>query len=758
MENVGSGGNSPSNIDSSSSGNYYVNENNGFNLPSINRSKLLGVFVLLLIVVAIPVTVYISQQQQEIRQRASEISPTPPPTCEVKADVMILIDKSRKPSSGSVFNVSATGTNVQTSDPNSVFLREKEIAKAFVNELKKEGKHKVGIVAFAGDYRDSSLKIISGTSLVSPLNNNYDDAIAKIDGITLNPSNPYYSYNQTNNCVECGIREANKEIAKNSNDGAKKIVILITNGNIKKRTITGLTEGDPAPIYDVVKLSNSMYGTIFYPIARDSGDTSDLNSALLENIKTFSGGIYYSSTPNPDSGISSIYKEIVSRKGTEVSKKPLDVLFVIRNWVDFSGNNTAQFNTAKEAVKSYIDKLKEKGSNNKVGIVSYAFKASVNSKLTTDYEAAKSSLDGIKNPYDFGANCLQCALMKANQELNENKNDGAIKMVVIVSDFASNAIAENNNPDSPVQVQYMSSVDIARNYVVTTINNGYNSHKASFSPVLIPSVLGAAGFGDILKTIENTTGGTSYTLSSVSQVASTLDNFVPTSFNMECPVSPTITISPTDNISPSSSPSATVSPSSTPSASVTPSVSPSPSITILNLTLKLQGIGNVGRENATPAAFPKTVSVQVFNTSNEEKGSKITNMNYNREAGKFTAAVDMGDLPTGEYLIKVKAKKYLMKLIGKDENRIVNHIDTRTVNNITPVTLFVGDINGDNKIGADLRDLNILYSCRGKSLDTSITGGNGLTCADADLNDDGKVDIANDYAWLFENFQIISGD
>ena len=62
-----------------------------------NRSRTLGLFILFLIVAAIPLTVIISQQQQETRQRAAGIIATPapgsrPPPCYIP---QIIIDKIR---------------------------------------------------------------------------------------------------------------------------------------------------------------------------------------------------------------------------------------------------------------------------------------------------------------------------------------------------------------------------------------------------------------------------------------------------------------------------------------------------------------------------------------------------------------------------------------------------------------------------------------------------------------------------------------
>lgn len=99
--------------------------------------------------------------------------------------------------------------------------------------------------------------------------------------------------------------------------------------------------------------------------------------------------------------------------------------------------------------------------------------------------------------------------------------------------------------------------------------------------------------------------------------------------------------------------------------------------------------------------------------------------------GNFTGTVDVvNSITSGTYDIKVKAAKYLRKLIRNVQ------ITQDTTNRISQTTLVLGDINGDNRI--NISDYNILIDCFGERAGSQKCGNNNKDLAD--LDDNGRVD------------------
>lgn len=289
---------------------------------SYGAQRVLAIVGLIIVAAAIPLTVFLSQRQQEIRQRASEVTPTPTPTppssCEAKADIMILLDTSVALPSNN------TAGGVASSDPLSVLIYEKEITKALVRQIGKENKNKVGIVSFkrkTTTYNFPSPSKVVGAKLEVPLGNNYnlDDVV---DGIGLEPT-PQYSFSSSSStCIECGIAEADKEFESHKEDDAKKIIILLTNGDLRyKSNFNQVTEGDSTPVYSAVSSSNSLYKTQFFTIVRDAGGY--LNDALMYGIARTGGRAYLQRlNASSETEMNKIYQEIINPEDTPCIPSP----------------------------------------------------------------------------------------------------------------------------------------------------------------------------------------------------------------------------------------------------------------------------------------------------------------------------------------------------------------------------------------------------------------------------------------------------
>lgn len=124
----------------------------------------------------------------------------------------------------------------------------------------------------------------------------------------------------------------------------------------------------------------------------------------------------------------------------------------------------------------------------------------------------------------------------------------------------------------------------------------------------------------------------------------------------------------------------------------------------------------------------KQLIVQVFDEKDQMVAERSATIR-NTGGGNYTATVDIGNPASGTYKVKIKATKYLRKLLP--DIPLQPGADYRLPQTI----LVLGDINNDNELNA--LDYAVLVDCFGAKADTSSCGSNK---AFADLNDDGKVD------------------
>lgn len=199
----------------------------------------------------------------------------------------------------------------------------------------------------------------------------------------------------------------------------------------------------------------------------------------------------------------------------------------------------------------------------------------------------------------------------------------------------------------------------------------------------------------------------------------------------------------------------TVTPTQGVTSTPTVTTSPAPGDKILALELYLKGVGTDIGENQEPKTTTRTVTVELFNASNQKLGDKTGNVTYDATSKTFKGTVNGGNVPAGNYSVKVKAEKYLRKAIAG----IIQVTQATTTVTAPKTTLLVGDINGDNKI--NILDYNQWKSCLNKKVEES--------CVNTDLNDDGSndteanpklgtQDIMSDFKLLKQSFQTKEGD
>ncbi|HVA96353.1 MAG TPA: RICIN domain-containing protein [Candidatus Acidoferrales bacterium] len=202
-----------------------------------------------------------------------------------------------------------------------------------------------------------------------------------------------------------------------------------------------------------------------------------------------------------------------------------------------------------------------------------------------------------------------------------------------------------------------------------------------------------------------------------------------------CPVIPTPTSTPGPSNTPSNTPSNV--PSNAPSNQ--PSSPPPPAgSTLVKVTLGLHGIGNGGdsanpnsQGNMSPHRSSRTITMEVYDASNQLILSQQGTVTYDSNSGKFSGTVNLGqNFTTGLYTVKVKTDQFLRSIVPG-----IQTINAGQTTTLPGVTLVAGDVNGDNAI--NIVDYNLLIGCYSDLL--PATDCNATNNVLTDLNDDGAV-------------------
>ena len=207
---------------------------------------------------------------------------------------------------------------------------------------------------------------------------------------------------------------------------------------------------------------------------------------------------------------------------------------------------------------------------------------------------------------------------------------------------------------------------------------------------------------------------------------------------------PTNTPTPTTTTTPSPTPTASPTPTRTPTPTPSPTPSPTPTSTpgstFMSLSVSLP----------TAKAQTKPITVKLYNASNTEFAQTATLTNSGN--GLYRGTANIGNqIITGPYRIKLSAAKYLVKLVGKDTNQIVQNIIQGQTYTVAQTALLVGDANGDNNI--DPLDYNLILSCYGDKASTASCRNKDLV----DFDEDGSVGPL-DIQLYFQAVGVAKGD
>ncbi|HWY78830.1 MAG TPA: CAP domain-containing protein [Candidatus Sulfotelmatobacter sp.] len=203
--------------------------------------------------------------------------------------------------------------------------------------------------------------------------------------------------------------------------------------------------------------------------------------------------------------------------------------------------------------------------------------------------------------------------------------------------------------------------------------------------------------------------------------------------------SETVTLNPTDsNTTPiiSSGPTVSQNPDQP-----TPTPAPITADMLITIQVKIFGIGQGGNPN--PLHRTRHITAYVYDTGTSPVTTGNAYLAYDGN-NYFTGVIHLGKLAQGSYFIKLAGDNTLQVLAKPEFQTLL----IGQVNLVPPVTLYQGDMNGDNVL--DIEDYNLVLPCF-----QSIP-----TCANAsaiDFNDDGKTDVT-DYNLLLQSFEVLHGN
>ncbi len=210
--------------------------------------------------------------------------------------------------------------------------------------------------------------------------------------------------------------------------------------------------------------------------------------------------------------------------------------------------------------------------------------------------------------------------------------------------------------------------------------------------------------------------------------------------------SPAPTVSPVTTIT--INPSVTNYPS--PSINISPTINLTPNPTIINTdnirvwaSVRFPGIGQFG--NKSPQNLSRRITVDVYDSVNNIRASGTNFLQYD---GKdlFSGLINLGELQSGVYSVKIKGDNTLLTLVVPE----FQEFDSKKDNKLPIVELKPGDTDNNNVL-----DQDDVANFTTEILDCLITGCSGNF--NVDLNDNGDIDII-DYNVFLDSFAKLAGD
>lgn len=387
----------------------------------------------------------------------------------------------------------------------------------------------------------------------------------------------------------------------------------------------------------------------------------------------------------------------------------------------------------------------------------------VNLQLSNNLNSVKTAIGTISATVGDSSTCMECGLKKAGDELATNGRSNAKKVIILLTDGRANSTIAapyitSTNPGEKVSedaamttavnfflsntiTEYTVGVGIDVNssfledmavrtggkYYFTQSASGLLNVYSNLALVIIRGAVTGVVFNDmntnkiyeanepklsgwkvILKdqagnTVSNVTSNTSgyYTIADLCDGTYTVEEELQTGWLRTVPINPSFYNVQIDN-------AAAVAGKNFGNVVGGP-------VTRINFSAYLHGIGASGDNanndsslsNKNPLHPQRNVTLELYDQTNKLAASEASVMTFDKANGVFKGAVDLTtEIQTGDYFIKIKPERFLKNVFN---NNGITKITAGEQNTLGPLSVVTGDINDDNKV--NLLDYNTIFGC-----------------------------------------------
>lgn len=175
---------------------------------------------------------------------------------------------------------------------------------------------------------------------------------------------------------------------------------------------------------------------------------------------------------------------------------PSDTMLIIDksgSMNETAGTSTTKLSSAKSAATNFINIISP-DNRNYYGLTTFSYTASLDSPMSNNASTIKSKISAISAN---GHTCIECGILKANQELALKKRTGIKNIVVLLTDGLANYV---NGTNSEV------AVATAEQRALTAATNGHNANGTIYFTI----GLGKNVNSTFLTKLAESTGGKYY--------------------------------------------------------------------------------------------------------------------------------------------------------------------------------------------------------------------------------------------------------
>ncbi len=170
---------------------------------------------------------------------------------------------------------------------------------------------------------------------------------------------------------------------------------------------------------------------------------------------------------------------------TTCGNAPADIMLIIDRSGSMNsplGSSSTKIGAAIAAAQKFVD-LVAQDTRNRVGIVTFATTASLDTPLTNNYASVKTKIGQIKAN---GTTCTECGVVTNNQEISAHGRSNIKKVTILLTDGLANTILGNTN-----QV----ATPTAETKAIDAVKAGYTTNQTAFFTIGLGNKNGNAQTG-----------------------------------------------------------------------------------------------------------------------------------------------------------------------------------------------------------------------------------------------------------------------